>query len=423
MIHDVSTMDKPIDNEPEKMRRRVTWIAAAVVLMLGGIGLAPSIGRWLSSETSVSRAQLRVAAIQRGDLIREVAVDGRIVAGSHPTAFSPAQGIATLLVEAGEVVEMGQILGRVESPEIENRLEQERASLAATRSDHQRLSISNRKRRLENRQDVELAEVRVAAAERSLDRHRRLFDLGLVNEIDLEAARDELTVMTLELEQAKSREGLEGEMHHFELEDAAQRLERQRLLVTDLERRVDALEVRAPAAGLVSRLHVDDRQAVAHNAALVTVVDLSALEVEMSIAENLADEVVPGTPVVITIGGAEYPGDVTGISPEVEGSRVKGRAAFAGDLPAGLKQNQRVSVRVILEKRSHVLTVPRGPWIEAGSGRTAYVVADGMAEVRRVEIGAMSISLVEVVSGLREGEKIVISDTARFEDAQRVLVR
>lgn len=423
MIHDVSTMDKPIDNEPEKMRRRVTWIAATVVLMLGGIALAPSIGRWVSSETSVSRAQIRVAAIQRGDLIREVAVDGRIVAGSHPTAFSPAQGIATLLVEAGEVVEIGQILGRVESPEIENRLEQERASLAATRSDHQRLSISNRKRRLENRQDVELAEVRVAAAERSLDRHQRLFDLGLVNEIDLEAARDELTVMTLELEQAKSREGLEGEMHHFELEDAAQRLERQRLLVTDLERRVDALEVRAPAAGLVSRLHVDDRQAVAHNAPLVTVVDLSALEVEMSIAENLADEVSPGTPVVITIGGVEYPGDVTGISPEVEGSRVKGRAAFAGDLPAGLKQNQRVSVRVILEKRSHVLTVPRGPWIETGSGRTAYVVADGMAELRRVEIGAMSISLVEVVSGLTEGEEIVISDTARFEDAQRVLVR
>ena len=168
MIHDVSTMDKPVDNEPERMRRRVTWIAAATVLVLGGFALAPSIGRWVSSETSVPRAQIRVATITRGDLIREVAVDGRVVAGSHPTAFSPAQGIATLLVEAGEVVETGQILGRVESPEIENRLEQERASLAAIHSDHQRLSISNRKRRLENRQDVELAEVRVAAAERSL---------------------------------------------------------------------------------------------------------------------------------------------------------------------------------------------------------------------------------------------------------------
>ena len=143
----------------------------------------------------------------------------------------------------------------------------------------------------------------------------------------------------------------------------------------------------------------------------------------MAVAENLADEVTPGTPAVITIGAETFGGSVVGISPEVEGSRVKGRVAFVGEIPGGLKQNQRVSVRVVLETRPDVLTVPRGPWLEASNGRHVYVVSDGMAEMRAVEVGATSISEVEIVSGLDLGDEIVISDTTRFEGARRVLVR
>jgi len=423
MIRDASNMDKPIDNEPENRRRMATISAAAVVLVIGGIAIAPSVTRWATSETSVSSAQIRVAAVTRGDLVREVTADGRVVAASSPTSFSPAQGIVAIEVEAGEVVSSGQLLARVESPELESTLEQERATLAAITSDHDRLEIANRQRQLENRQDVELADVRLAAANRGLDRSQRLFDLGLVNEIDLETARDLVTIQALELAKVQRREELESEMHTFELEDAGQRLERQRLLTADLQRRVDALQITAPVDGLVSRLHVEDRQAIARNQALITVVDLTALEVEVAVAENLADEVTPATPAVITIGGEAFDGRVSSISPEVEGSRVKGRVAFAGELPRGLKQNQRVSVRIVLETHPGVLMAPRGPWLEAGNGRFAYVIDDGVAVRNPIEVGATSISSVEIVSGLRSGEAIIISDTSRFEDAQRVLVR
>jgi len=423
MIRDASTMDQPIDSGPQRRRRWWTLAAVATALVVLGLVLMPSIRRWVRSETSVSRNQIRIGTVVRGDLVREVSVDGRIIAAFHPTEFSPAQGIVTIATAAGEVVEKGHILARIESPELGSPLDQEKATLAAATSDHNRLEVSSRQQQLENRQDVELAEVRVAAAERALERTQRLFDLGLVNEIDLETARDEVTVRSLELAQAEKREELQREMLSLEIEDSGQRLERQRLLVVDLQRRVDALTVRAPVAGLVSRLHIEDREAVARNTPLVTVVDLSALEVEIAVAENLADEVIPGTPAVITVGIDHFAGTVVGISPEVEGSRVKGRVTFSGEIPAGLKQNQRVNVRAVLESRSDVLKVPRGPFLEAGSGRHAYVVANGMAEKRPIEVGATSISEVEIVSGLEVGDEIIISDTSRFGSASRVLVR
>jgi HlyD family secretion protein len=423
MIRDGSNMDQPVDPRPQRLRQAIIAAATAAALLIVALVAMPSIRRWASSETSVSRSQIRLGTVVRGDLIREVAVDGRVVAAFHPTAFSPAQGIVTINAEAGEVVERDQVLAQVDSPELENSLDRERATLAAATSDHNRLEISSRQQQIENRQDIHLAEVRLAASRRALERAHRLFDLGLVNEIELETARDEVTVRSLELEQAEQHEELQREMLALEIEDSGQLLERQRLVVSDIRRRVDALTVRAPVAGLVSRLHVEDREAVARNAALVTVVDLSALEVEIAVAENLADEVTPGTPAVITVGIDGFSGTVVGIAPEVEGSRVKGRVAFAEEIPAGLKQNQRVSVRVVLETRSDVLKVPRGPFLEAGSGRHAYVVANGMAEQRQIEVGATSVAEVEILSGLEAGDEIVISDTTRFESALRVLIR
>jgi len=107
----------------------------------------------------------------------------------------------------------------------------------------------------------------------------------------------------------------------------------------------------------------------------------------------------------------------------VRQSEVEGRVAFRGTSPANLKQNQRVSTRVILDSRPNVLKVPRGPFLESGGGRRIYVLSDGLALLREIEVGAVSVSEVEVVSGLTEGEDVILSDVTRFEGASTVLVR
>ena len=111
------------------------------------------------------------------------------------------------------------------------------------------------------------------------------------------------------------------------------------------------------------------------------------------------------------------------ISPEVEGSRVQAYVAFEGDSPEGIKQNQRVQVRAIFEHRPGVTKVQRGPFLEAGAGRMAYVMEDGIAVLRPIEVGAISVSEVEILGGAEIGDQIIISDTERFEGAERVLIR
>lgn len=422
MIRDTQAMDRELASPPW-WRRRLGTIAAAIA---GVVLLAlawPMVARWSGTDRSVARAQLRYGTVVRGTLVHAVAVEGRVVAASRPTLFSPAQGIVSLRVAEGERVTTGQLLAEVESPQLESRLGQERAGLAALESGLGRLQLESRKERLEDRQAVELAEVREAAAARLVERDSQLHDLGLVNQIDLEASRDAHTVATLELEQARQQLEMNSEIRELEERDARATRDRQRLLVADLERQVGELELRAPFDGLVATLAVEDRDAVINGQPLVGVVDLADLEVEVEIPEVSADEVATGTPAVITLGGEEHRGRVTRVAPEVRGGVVLGRVAFVDGVPPGLRQNQRVSTRLVLDRREDVLKVPRGPFLEAGGGHQAWVVEDGIARRRPIETGAASVSEVEVVGGLAVGDEIVLSDMSRFGDAEAVLLR
>jgi HlyD family secretion protein len=103
-------------------------------------------------------------------------------------------------------------------------------------------------------------------------------------------------------------------------------------------------------------------------------------------------------------------------------NQVTATVAFDGEQPQGLKQNQRLTTRLTFESKPNVLKVARGPFLEA-SGRVAYVVDGKMATRRAIVTGATSVSEVEIVSGLSQGEKIVLSDIAPFGDARNVMLR
>lgn len=96
-------------------------------------------------------------------------------------------------------------------------------------------------------------------------------------------------------------------------------------------------------------------------------------------------------------------------------------ACAASAQPEGLRQSQRMSVRVLLDTRRNVLVVERGPFVEQGNGM-AYVM-DGRTAVRRpVELGVSSLGEVEIKSGVQPGDRIVVSGSDLFKDAERVSV-
>jgi HlyD family secretion protein len=174
---------------------------------------------------------------------------------------------------------------------------------------------------------------------------------------------------------------------------------------------------------MVANVSSADGDAVAPNQGIVSIVNLSSLELELTIPEEYAGEVRIGTPISISSGAGEYPGRMTAVSPEVVGNQVIGRAVPDSGWPPGLKQNQAVTSRLVFESKHNVLKVPRGAFVESGGGRSAYVVEGTTATRRDIAIGVASATEVEIVSGLHEGERIILSDTSSLQGARSVILR
>lgn len=394
--------------------------------IIGGIALAFlalgiwSVKSWLSSEKIIPKERLRIAVVERGPFVRDVAATGLVVAAVSPTLFAEAPGTIIYKVRAGDVVKAGDVLGQVDSAALLNEYERERATLISAEATLNRQTIEVRRQILKSSQDSDLAKVQITAADREFKRAEDAWGIHVIPERDYKRAQDDLETAKLNYAHAIATGGLEKDSLQLELRSQRATRDAQALKVARLKQRVDALTLKSPVGGIVATLAQVERSQVAENAPLVTVVDLTALEIEFQVAESYANEIRPGMNAEVTLDGRKLIGTVLGISPDVRNSQVTGRVRFA-EQPKGLRQNQRASVRIVLDERNDVLKVARSPFSDSET-RFAYVVRDDAAVRIPVEFGAASIGEIEIRKGLEVGDTVVLSDMRDYKDAPSVLI-
>ncbi|MDO6839251.1 efflux RND transporter periplasmic adaptor subunit [Paraglaciecola chathamensis] len=428
-ISDTSAQDITITKKKSAKRYWLATCGVICTLLLYWV-VEPAFSSWRSSDTSISAKRIHLAKVVRGDLVRDLSVQGQVVAAISPRLYSPAQGTINLLVDAGDTVQKGQVLASVDSPELTNELQQEESSLQKLKMELDRQRIQSKKQALENQKAVDLAKVALTAAEREKRRADKAFSTQSISQIDFEKAQDELENAKLVYKHAQQDADLSKESLAFEVQSKQLLVKRQALMVSDLSRKVARLDIRSPVSGIVGNLAAEQRNQVAKNQAILSVVDLSEFELEVDIPESYADDLAINMPALVTVNGSAHLAKLVSISPEIENNQVTGRVRFSKEdengsalqPPRGLRQNQRLTTRILMENRPDVLMLSRGQFLESGSGRVAYVVEGNIARRTNIVTGARSLSNVEVLSGLSANQQVIISSTDQFNDAQTVLI-
>jgi HlyD family secretion protein len=421
-IADTSAQDIAVQVK-SKTRQWLLIGAGVAGLIIVAWLVVPSLQRWAGSSVSVPRDRLRLAVVERADLVRDVSVQGRVVAAVSPSLYAPAGGTITLLVEAGAEVREGQALAVLDSPELQNQLQQEQATLDSLGVELDRQRIETKQKALDNRKNVDLTKVTLVAAERERRRAESGHKIEAISEIDFEKTEDDLETASLAHKHAVEDARLDQDRLAFELKTRELGIERQSFLVQHLLRQVDELNMRSPVDGIVGNLMVDQKAAVTRNQVVMAVVDLSAFEIEAQVPESYADDLGLGMDAEVLLGNQKYPATLVSVSPEIIQNQVTTRIRFNGGMPPGLRQNQRLTTRILMEEKNDVLTLQRGQFLDSGGNRIAYVLDDeNVAHRRSIEIGARSLAAVEIVKGLNEGEVVVISSIDQFHSADSVLV-
>lgn len=416
MIKDTSAQDVQV--KAPISYKKYAIITAIVFIVVSAIAYIFLTSH--SAKSSISRSKVQIAKVHVKALIRDIAASGKIVAANAPKIYSPERGFIDLKVKAGDTVKQGNTLALLQSPELTNELKQQESVLKRLEGEQQRQHLQARRQTLTLNKTLDMAQVELNAAERENRRAQLSIQKHLISQIDLEKAVDDLSRAKLSYKHAQQEVLLAKDTLAFELQAAKSDVTRQQLIVDDLIRKVSNLSIKATVTGIVGNLLVQQKAAVTQSQPLMTLVDLSNFEAELQVPESYANELGLGMEVELKLGNETVMGNLSAISPEVNNREVTARVRFKG-VTNNIRQNQRLTARILLDNREGVMQVKRGAFMQQG-GIIAYKVDGNIAKRISITIGATSINAVELLSGLKENDEIIISSYSDFKQANTILL-
>jgi HlyD family secretion protein len=419
MIADTQSQDETIlavnKNFPKKL-----ILILLVILTLLYIAF-PTFSQWYSSTPSVDSDNLTVGSVIRGDLVRDVAVSGKAVAANAPQLYNTEIGQITLLVKPGETVKKNQVVARVVSPELDALIKQQESTLEQLSINSNRGILEDKVAQLDLESNMNTAQSALNVAKREKQRAEISFTKQIISEIDWMKSQDSLADAGLFFEHAKKRVELAKERLEFERKNRDFLVKKQQLILNELVRRQQALEITAPLNGVVGNWLVAQKNTITANTAIMTIVDLSEYEAELSVPEFYADDLGLGLTVVMQISGQQISGEIIAISPEIKANQVKVRARLTSPIDIQLRQNQRINARIEFEKKSNVLMIKRGAFMGSLAGKFAFKKTDdNTAKKIAITTGSSSVEYVELTSGVTENDQIIISDYQDFNQAEKI---
>lgn len=406
-----------------RKRRRLRWGIAAGTLVL--VALAIVILRLGPALPTADRSSLWIDAVQQGDMLQEVRATGTLVPrSSRWLAAATAAQVQQILVWPGATVAPDTVLMRLANPEVEDALRNAQAQLAAAEAEaaakraelHSQL-LDERAALAQAQSDYAQAQVKAQADAKAVQKDlipRVQYQQGLIALKQLKAR------MQIEQERVDS---FAGSMR-AQMDAARARAQQQRSNLVLRQRQADALNVTAGIAGVLQEVAVQEGARVAEGANLARVARPDVLIARLQVPEVQAKDVAMGMAVGVDTHNGIVQGRVERIDPAVRNGSVQVDVALDGRLPPGARPDLSVDGRIRIARLDNVLSVGRPALAKADSDLSLFRFdpAGDTATRVPVRIGAASVDRVQVLRGLKAGDRVILSDTSQWDGYDRIRI-
>ena len=404
----------------KKRRRRLIFLAggivAAAIVTLGLYRLEPAA-------PTVEKSTVWIGAVERGEMLRQVRGSGTLLPAE--TRWIPAETsgrVERRLLDPGAIVKPDSIILELSNPQVEqeaveaesglriaeagviNLKAQLDSQLMSLRAEHARIESEAMQARLRAEANVELAKN------------------GLVSAVETklsQAAAESLATRT-DLE----RQRVEVFARSVEAQIAAQQAEvEQRRAMAGLRRGLlDSLRVKAGLAGVLQEVTVEIGQQASPGMNLARVAEPSRLMARLRVPATQARDVLVGQEATIDTRNGVVAGKVGRIDPAVRDGTVTVDVTITGDLPRGARPDLSVDGTIEIERLEDIVYVGRPAFGQESSTVGLFRLEQDGVHARRVQVklGRSSVNTIEVLEGLQPGEQVILSDTSRFDEYDRI---
>jgi HlyD family secretion protein len=414
-------MDVPRKNASRNRMIRRAVIAGVSLCAVAFVTLG--VSRLKPAAPTVEGSTVWPDVVKRGSMLRQVRGLGTLVPEEILFIAAQTDGrVDRIAVRPGAVVSPDTVLLQLSNPELELAANDAEWQVKAAEASYTDLRVRLESQKLEQQSVAARVHSDYVQAKLKADLEQKLGDAGLTSEINLKTTKAIADELGNRSSIEKKKVEISGESIEAQLAAQRVQIEKLRAALQLKKAQVSQLYVRAGAAGVLQQLPVEVGQRLTPGTVLAKIAQPSKLKAELKIPETQAKDILLGQTVQIDTRNGVIPGKVSRIDPAVLNGTVTVDVRLEGDLPSGARPDLSVDGSVEIERLSDVLYVGRPVLGQPNSTITLFrVEADGKEAVRvPVKLGRTSVSTIEIVEGLKIGDRVILSDMSAMDGHNRI---
>jgi HlyD family secretion protein len=408
-----------------KRRRRLILagcaVAAALLLTLGLSRLKPAA-------PTVEKSTVWVDTVKQGPMLRQVRGPGSLVPeaeGIRVIATATDGRIERLLVQPGAVVEPDTVLLTLSNPELQSDALDAQWQLKAAQAEAANVRVRLQRDLMDQQASAASVESDYHQAQLQAEANEGMFRDGLVAGLTLKLSRVRAEELATRNEIEKKRLSVYADSARAQSDVQEARVEQLRAQANLKRSQVEGLSVRAGIAGVLQELPVQVGQRVTPGSALARVVQPDHLKAQLKIAETQAKDIEVGQAASIDTRNGIVTGRVSRVDPAAQNGTVTVDVALEGPLPKGARPDLSVDGTIELDRLANVVFVGRPAFGQEQSQVSLFRVnADGDEATRvKVQLGKSSVTTVQILGGVKPGDKVILSDMSAWDSYDRVRLK
>ena len=407
-----------------KKRIRTGVLIAIGVVAIGGITYG--LSKMKPAAPTLDRSTAVIGTVKRGEMVREVNGNGTLVPQVTRWVPAPADGrVEKILVQAGVEVSAGTVIVDLSNPQMEQQALDAEFQVKTAEADAENLKVKLESAGMTQQAQIASINAEYSQAKLQLDTDEVLAKQGLVADLLLRISRVHVQDLANRLRVEQQRLAVTGKSNKAQLNAQDSRVQQLRALAKLKRDQVDALKVRAGTNGVLQQVSVQEGQQVTPGVNIARIADPASLKAELKVAETQINDVKEGQSAIVDTRNGLIQGRVSRIDPAAREGTFTVDITFTESLPSSARPDLSVDGKIELERLRNVLFVDRPAFGQSQQTVGMFKVSpDGQEATRtQVKLGRTSVSTVEILNGLREGDQVIISDTSSMDNYTQIRLR
>lgn len=363
-----------------------------------------------TSDSSQSQ-DIQISDVEIGNVTRSFQGEGIVIPQSEVIILSPAASIIKeILKEVGSHVDANEPVIILDPTPIQAEIDNIQDQLEMKENSLRKNHLSARSTKVDLDYNVQVKNLRIASLKAELADQEQLLEVGGISPAKFEKTKQELELAEKDLIMITEKNSIKLQQLEADEEGLRLQIDMQEKVLAAKEEALSKMIIRAPSAGIILTIRGKVGEKVNTDRLLIEMSDLTNFKIQGKVDDDFSEQVKTGTKVYVGLDNENLLGVIGSVNPVIRDRMIEFDVNLQESNHFKLRPNLTVDLNIVRAERDSVLRISRGPAIGRGRDHQVYVINSGEAALRDIKTGLKTDDFVEVLEGLEEGERVVVSD-------------